>query len=227
MIKQDIIFKSLKYILGLVLWLCHYLRAKFKLSGTVRKRYSTSEFHPNILLKSREITLPIKVCIVKAMVFPVVMCFCELDQKKAEHHRIYAFELWCWRRLLNVPWTARRSNQSILGESDSEYSLEGLMLKLKPVFAQCDAHRWLIGKVPDAGKDRGQKEKKESEDEMRWHHPCNENELEQTPEDSEGQGGLVCYSPWGHDLAAEQQQQKFNSSVTLTTVHVLKTAIHG
>ena len=107
--------------------MCHYLRAKFKLSGTVRKRYSTSEFHPNILLKSREITLPIKVCIVKAMVFPVVMCFCELDQKKAEHHRIYAFELWRWRRLLNVPWTARRSNQSILGESDSEYSLEGLM----------------------------------------------------------------------------------------------------
>jgi len=84
------------------------------------------------LLKSRDITLPTKVHLVKAMVFPVVMYGCEsLTIKKAEHRRIDAFELWCWRRLLRVPWTARRSNQYILQEISSEYSLEGLMLKLK------------------------------------------------------------------------------------------------
>ena len=82
-------------------------------------------------LKSRDITLPTKVCLVKAMVFPVVMYGCELDLKKAERRRIDAFELWCWRRLLRVPWTARRFNQSILKEISPEYSLEGLMLKLK------------------------------------------------------------------------------------------------
>ena len=84
------------------------------------------------ILKSRDITLPTKVCIVKAMVFPVVMYGCEIwTIKKAECQRIDAFELWCWRRLLRVPWTARRSNQSILKEISPEYSLEGLMLKLK------------------------------------------------------------------------------------------------
>ena len=84
------------------------------------------------ILKSRDVTLPTKVCQVKAMVFPVVMYGCESwTIKKAEHRRIDAFELWCWRRLLRVPWTARRSNQSILKEISSEYSLEGLMLKLK------------------------------------------------------------------------------------------------
>ena len=84
------------------------------------------------VLKSRDITLPTKVHLVKAMVFPVVMYGCEsLTIKKAERQRIYAFELWCWRRLLRVPWTARRSNQSILKEISPEYSLEGLMLKLK------------------------------------------------------------------------------------------------
>ena len=84
------------------------------------------------ILKSRDITLPTKVCLVKAMVFPVVMYGCESwTTKKAEHRRIDAFELWCWRRLLRVPWTAGRSNQSILKEISPEYSLEGLMLKLK------------------------------------------------------------------------------------------------
>ena len=82
------------------------------------------------VVKSRDVTLPTKVCIVKAMVFPVVMYGCESwTVKKAEHQRIDAFELWCWRRLLRVPWTARRSNQSILKEINPEYSLEGLMLK--------------------------------------------------------------------------------------------------
>ena len=84
------------------------------------------------ILKSRDITLPTKVHIVKAMVFPVVMYGCESwTIKKAEHQRIDAFELWCWRRFLRVPCTARRSNQSILKEIRPEYSLEGLMLKLK------------------------------------------------------------------------------------------------
>ena len=84
------------------------------------------------IFKSRDITLPTKVHLVKAMVFPMVMNGCEsCTVKKAEHQRIDAFELWCWRRLLRVPWTARRSNQSILQETGPEYSLEGLMLKLK------------------------------------------------------------------------------------------------
>ena len=84
------------------------------------------------ILKSRDITLPTKVCLVKAMVFPVVMYGCESwTVKKAECQRIDAFELWCWRRLLKVPWTARRSNQSILKEISPQYSLEGLVFKLK------------------------------------------------------------------------------------------------
>ena len=84
------------------------------------------------IFKSRDITLPTKVRVVKAVVFPVVMYGCETwIVKKAEHRRIDAFELWCWRRLLRVPWTARRSNQSILKEINLEYSLEGLMLKMK------------------------------------------------------------------------------------------------
>ena len=84
------------------------------------------------ILKSRDITLPTKICLVKAVVFPVVIYGCESwTIKKAEHRRIDAFELWCWRRLLRVPWIARRLNQSILKDISPEYSLEGLMLKLK------------------------------------------------------------------------------------------------
>ena len=83
------------------------------------------------ILKNRDSTLPTKVCLVKAMVFPVVMYGCESwTINKAEHRRIDAFELWCWRRLLRVPWTARRSNKSILKEINPEYSMEGVMLKL-------------------------------------------------------------------------------------------------
>ena len=84
------------------------------------------------ILKSRDITLPTKVCLVKAIVFPVVMYRCESwTIKKAEHQRIDAFKLWCWRRLLKVPWTARRSSQSNLKEINPEYSFKGLMLRLK------------------------------------------------------------------------------------------------
>ena len=87
------------------------------------------------ILKTRDNTLPTKVCLLKAMVFPVGMCGCEnWTVQKAECRRIDAFELWCWRRLLRVPWTARRSNQSILKEISTEYSLEGLMLKVTQYF---------------------------------------------------------------------------------------------
>ena len=98
------------------------------------------------ILKTRDISLPKKVHLVKAMVFPVVMYGCESwTIKKAEHQRIDAFEPWCWRRLLRVPWTARRINQSILKEINPEYSLEGLMLKLEaPIFWPPDAKNQLI-----------------------------------------------------------------------------------
>ena len=105
------------------------------------------------ILKSRDITWPTKVHLVKAMVFPVVMCGCESwTIKKAERQRIEAFELWCWRILLRVAWTAKRSNQSILKEISPEYSLEGLMLKLK---LQYFGHlmRRADSLDPDAGKD--------------------------------------------------------------------------
>ena len=104
------------------------------------------------IFKSRDITLPTKVSIVKTMVFPVVMCRCESwTIKKAEHQIIDAFELWCWGRLLRVPWTVRRSNQSILEEISPEYSLEELMLKLH--YFGHDAKGQLIGRDSDAGKD--------------------------------------------------------------------------
>ena len=107
------------------------------------------------ILKSRDITLPTKVCLVKAMVFPVVMYGCESwTIKKAEHRRIDAFELWCWRRLLRVPWTARRSNQSILKEISPAYSLEGLMLKLKlQYFGHLIQRTDSLEKDSDVGKD--------------------------------------------------------------------------
>ena len=151
------------------------------------------------ILKSRDITLPTKVYIVRAMVFPVVMCGCESwTIKKAECQRTDDFELWCWRRLLRVPWTARKSNQSILKEINPEYSLEGLMLKLKlPTLWPPGAKRRCIGKDPDAGKHWGQEEKGTTEDEMvGWRHWLNGHEVEQTPGDSEGQGSLACCSSW-------------------------------
>ena len=132
------------------------------------------------ILKSRDITLPTKVHLVKAMVFPVVMYGCESwTIKKAEHWRTDAFELWCWRRLLRVPWTARRSNQSILKEISPEYSLEGLMLKLK--FQYFGHLMWrtdslektlMLGKI-EAGRRMGM-----TEDEMvGWHHWLNGHEF--------------------------------------------------
>ena len=127
------------------------------------------------ILKSRDITLPVKVCLVRAMVFPVVMYECEIwTIKKAECWRIDAFEVWCWRRLLRVPWTARRSNQSILKEISPEYSLEAEA----PILWPPDVKSRLIGKGLGAGKDWGQ-EKWVTEDEMvAWHHRLNGHEFE-------------------------------------------------
>ena len=149
-------------------------------------------------LTSRDITLPTKVHLVKAMVFPVVMNGCESwTIKKAELQRIDAFELWCWRRLLRVPWTARRSNQSILKEISPEYSLEGLMLKLQ-YFGHLMQTANSLEKDPDAGNDWGQEEKGATGDEMvGWHHRLNGHEFERIPGDSEWQGSLACFSSWG------------------------------
>ena len=131
------------------------------------------------ILKSRDITLPKKVCVVKGMVFLIVRYGCESwTIKKAECWRIDTFELWCWRRLLKVPWTARRSNQSSLKEISPGYSLEGLMLKLK---LQYFGHlmRRADSLDPDAGKDWGQKEKGTIEDEMvGWHNQLDGHEFE-------------------------------------------------
>ena len=114
--------------------------------------------------------------------------------KKAEHRRIDAFELWCWRRLLRVPWTARRSNQSTLKEISPGCSLEGMMLKLWPPHAKS----WLIGKDSVAGRDWGQEEKGMTEDEMTgWHHGLDGPESRWTLGVGDGQGGLVCCDSWG------------------------------
>ena len=124
------------------------------------------------ILKSRDITLSTKVCLVKAMVFPVVMYACESwTVKKAERRRIDAFELWCWRRLLRVTWTSRRSNQSILKEISPGCSLEVMMLKLKLQYFGHLMQRVDSLEKTDAGRDWGQKEEGTTEDEMvGWHH---------------------------------------------------------
>ena len=133
------------------------------------------------ILKSRDIILQTKVHIV-AMVFLAVMNRCEnWIIKKAEWQRIDAFKLWCWRRLLRTPWTARRSNQSILKEINPEYSLKGLMLNLKLQYFGHLMWSLFIRKDPDAGKDWGQKEKGVTEGKMvGWHHQLSGHEFEQT-----------------------------------------------
>ena len=151
------------------------------------------------IFKSRDITLPTKVHLVKPMVFPAVTYGCESwTVKKAEHRRIDAFELWCWRRLLRVPWNARRSNQSILKEISPGISLEGMMLNLK---LQYFGHlMWRVDSLEktDAGRDWGQEEKGMTEDEMAgWHHWLYGRESVWTPGVGDGQGGLVCCDSWG------------------------------
>ena len=153
--------------------------------------------------------MPTKVRLVKAMVFPVVMYGCESwTVKKAECQKIDAFELWCWRRLLRVPWTARRSNQSILKEIAPGCSLEGMMLKLKlqyfgHLLRRVDSLEKTLMLGGIGGRRRGR------QDEMAgWHHWLNGHEFEWTPGVGDGQGGLACCSSWGckesrHDWATE------------------------
>ena len=131
------------------------------------------------ILKSRDIILPTKVHLVKGMVFLVVIYACESwAVMKAEHRRIDAFELWCWRRLLGVPWTARRSNQSILKEISPGCSLEGMMLKLKLQYFGHLMRRVDSLEKTDDGRDWGQEEKGTTEDEMAgWHHQLDGHEF--------------------------------------------------
>ena len=166
------------------------------------------------IFKSRDITSPTKVRLVKAMVFPIVVYGCQSwTVKKAEHWRIDAFELWCWRRLLRVPWTARRSNQSILKEISPGCSLEGMMLKVKLQYFGHLMRR--VEKDSDARRDWRQEEKGTTEDEMAgWHHRLNGRESEWTPGVGVGQGGLACCDSRdcsvGHDWATELNWTKLN-----------------
>ena len=160
------------------------------------------------ILESRDITLLTKVHLVKAMVFPVVMYRCESwTIKKAEHWRIDTFELWCWRRLLGVPWTARRSNQSILKEVSPEYSLERLMLKLKLQYLANWCKKLTHWKRPWCRERLKTGGEEVTEDEIiGWHHQLNGREFEQAPGVGDGQGSLECCSPWGRkDLDMTEQ----------------------
>ena len=161
------------------------------------------------MLKSKDITLPTKVCLVKAMIFPVVMHGCESGTiKKAESQRIDVFELWCWRRLLRVPWTARRSNQSILKEISPEYSLKGLMLKLNlKYFGHLMQRIDLFEKTLMLGKIEGRSRRGRQKMMVGWHHRLNGHEFEQAPRVGNGQGALVCCSPWGCKESNMTEQQ--------------------
>ena len=185
------------------------------------------------ILKSRDITLPTKVHLVKAMVFPVVMYGCESwTVKKAEGQRIDAFELWCWRRLLRVPWTAKRSNQSILKEISPGIFLEGIMLKLKlQYFGHLMWRVDLLEKTLMLGGIWGQEEKGKTEDEMAgWHHRLDGHESEWTPGVGDGQGGLACCDSWGcrvgHDWATKMNWTELLTDNTwlLTMVRKLESA---
>ena len=131
-------------------------------------------------VKSRDITLPTKVHLIRAIVFSVVMHGCDSwTIKKAEHRRIDAFELWCWRRLLRVPWIARRSNQSILKEISPEYSLEGLMLKLKlQYFGHLTRRTDLFEKTLMLGKIEGGRRRGRQDEMVGWHHQLDGHEFE-------------------------------------------------
>ena len=155
-------------------------------------------WHTDSVLKSRDITLSAKVCIVKALIFSVVMYGCESwTINKAEHQKIDAFKLCCWRRLLRSTWTARRLNQSILKEINPECSLEGLMLKLKlQNFGHLMQRANSLQKTLLLGKIEGRRRRRQWQ-RMRCLNGIT-NEFEQTLEDSDAQGILVSCSPWGH-----------------------------
>ena len=156
------------------------------------------------IFKSRDITLLTKVCLVKAMVFPLVMYGCKSwTVKKAKFWRTDAFELWCWRRLLSVPWTARRSNQSILNEISLGISLEGMMLKLK---LQYFGH--LVWSVDSLEKTLmlggiGGRRRRDNRGWDGWLDGC---ESEWIPDVGDGQGGLACCNSWGLKLSDTTKQ---------------------
>ena len=130
------------------------------------------------------------------MVFPVVMYgYVNWTTKKAERQRIDAFEVWCWRRFLRVPWTAKSSNQSILKEINPEYSLEGLMLKLQ-YFGHLMQRNDSLEKTLSLGKIEGRRRRGRQDEMVGWHHRLNGHEFEQTQGDSEGQGSLASCNPW-------------------------------
>ena len=163
------------------------------------------------ILKSRYITLSTKVRLVKAMVFPVVMYGCESwTVKKAESWKIDAFELLCWRRILRVPWTARRSNLPILKEILGVHWRTHAKAET-PILWPPHAKSWLIGKDPDAGRDSGQKKKWKTEDEMaECHHQLNGDEFEWTPGVGDWQGGLACCDSWGRKESDMTERQNWN-----------------
>ena len=135
--------------------------------------------------------------------------------KTAEQWRADAFQLWCWRRLLRVSWTAKRSNQSVLKEINPDYSLEGLILEVEaPILWPPDVKTQLIETDPDSGKDWGKEVKGVTEDVVAGkHHWLNGHEFEQTPRDSEGWGSVVCCSPWGcKELDTTEQLNNSNHS---------------
>ena len=156
------------------------------------------------------------------MVFPVVTCECESwTVKKAECRRIDAFELWCWRRLLRVPWTARRSIQSILKEISPGISLERTDAKAEtPVLWPPHGKSWLFGKDSDAGRDWGQEEKGTTEDDIAgWHHWLNGRESQWTPGVGDGQGGLACCDSWGHKESDTTEPLIWSDLIWGSSVH--------
>ena len=167
------------------------------------------------ILKSRDITLPTKVRLVKPMVFPVFMYGCESwTVKKAVCWRTDAFELWCWRRLLRVPWTARRSNQSILKEVSPGISLEGMMpLSWNSSTLATSCEELTHWKRLWCWESLKAEEKGMTEDQIvGWHHWLNGYEFEQAPGDGEGQGSLACCSPWGHKVYETTEWLNHNSN---------------
>ena len=172
------------------------------------------------ILKSRDITLPIIVHLVKAMVFPVVMYGCESwTVKKAESHKIGAFELWCWRRLLRIPWTARRSNQSILKEISPGCSLEGLMLKLKlQYFGHFMRRVDSLEKTLMLGGIGGRRRR------MRWLDGITDLmdvSLSKLRELVMDRGDLVCWDSWDHKESDTTEQLNWNDVKTHTHTHNL------
>ena len=178
---------------------------------------------PRQYIKIRHITLRTKVHIVKAMIFPVVMYRCEnWTIKKAEHWRIDAFQLWCWRRLLRVPWTLRRSSQSVLKKIRPEYSLEGLAETEASVLWPLDAKSWFTGKEPDTGKDWRQKEKGAAEkwwlDSITNILDMNLSKVWEVVEDRGAWHATIC---WGHNESVGHDLWLNNNKSFKELVHLI------